>query len=86
MGDSLWEALRRQVFMEESVCHICLELVDFSAPPRTRWAPSVDHVKSKVDYPHLAYERSNLRLAHVGCNSRKNARGNQDEYEPSREW
>lgn len=82
----VWEALCAQVYAEESVCHICLELVDFTLPPRTRMSRSVDHVKPVVTHPHLALVRSNLRLAHVGCNSSKSARGDVGDYEPSREW
>jgi 5-methylcytosine-specific restriction endonuclease McrA len=82
-----WAALRKQVFAEEAVCWICWNPVDFHQPPRTRWAPSVDHVLPVDTHPELALVRSNLRLAHYGCNSRRSARGNlQSEYEPSREW
>jgi 5-methylcytosine-specific restriction endonuclease McrA len=90
MGDpwrsgQAWEVLRSQVFAEESVCWICLELVDFEAAPRTAPSPSVDHVKPAITHPHLAMERSNLRLAHYGCNSRRSARGEMP-YTPSRDW
>jgi hypothetical protein len=79
-----WKYLERQVYSEESVCWLCHTPVDFSATPRTRWSKSVDHVKSVVDFPHLVLVRSNLRLAHYGCNSRR--RNAPVEYEPSREW
>lgn len=81
-----WKALREQVFAEESVCWLCHELVDFYAPPRTTWSPSVDHVEPVETHPWLALVRSNLRLAHYGCNSRRAARGNPNDYEASREW
>ena len=80
-----WAALCRQVYAEESVCWLCLQPVDFTAPPRTKWSRSVDHVKAVTTHPHLVLVRANLRLAHYSCNSRK---GNQAvaAYEPSREW
>ena len=82
-----WQTLQAQVYAEESVCWICLELVDFTQPPRTRLSRSVDHVKPVATHPHLALVRSNLRLAHVGCNSSKSARGDvTPPYEPSRDW
>lgn len=81
-----WEYLCAQVYAEESVCWLCLELVDFDLPPRTSRSKSVDHVKPVADYPHLAMLRSNLRLAHYGCNSKRQARGDTIHYEPSRDW
>lgn len=80
-----WAALCRQVYSEESLCWICLAPVDFGAPPRTRWSKSVDHIKPVTSHPHLVLVRSNLRLAHVGCNSRKSNLPAVT-YEPSREW
>lgn len=81
-----WKYLCKQVYAEESNCWLCHGPVDFTLPPRTRWSKSVDHIKSVVDYPHLALVRSNVRLAHYGCNSSRQARGDTNEYEPSREW
>lgn len=80
----VWRALQRQVYAEESICWLCHTPVDFHAKPRTRWSKSVDHVKPVTTHPHLALVRSNLRLAHYGCNSRR--RDKPVEYEPSREW
>jgi 5-methylcytosine-specific restriction endonuclease McrA len=81
-----WKHLCRQVYAEESICWLCHQPVDFGLPPRTPRSRSVDHIKSVIDFPHLVLVRSNLRLAHYGCNSRRNARGNVNDYEPSREW
>lgn len=82
----VWRAIQRQVYTEESICWLCLEPVDFDAPPRTKWSKSVDHIKPVATHPHLALERSNCRLAHYGCNSSRQARGEPNEYEPSRDW
>lgn len=82
-----WKVLKRQVKSEESVCWICLGGVDFDAPARTPESASIDHILGVEAHPELALVRSNLRLAHYGCNSRRAARGNEAPvYEPSREW
>lgn len=80
-----WAYLQRQVYAEEYLCWICLTPVDFHAAPRTKWSKSVDHIKPVATHPHLALVRSNLHLAHYGCNSQKGALPHA-EYEPSREW
>ena len=39
------------------------------------WAdkPTVDHIKNRLQYPHLALEPSNLCVVHHTCNSKKAA-------------
>lgn len=67
------------VFARERVCHLCGELVDFDAPPKSSRAPSVDHViplaqlklLPRPTYLRMASDPSLCRLAHVGCNSRR---------------
>lgn len=82
-----WEALKAQVYREESICWLCGEPVDVRLRGRTRWSRSVDHVRPWCDYPHLALVRSNLRLAHYGCNAARRARGDvAPAMERSREW
>ncbi len=81
----VWRALCAQVYQEESICWICLQPVDVTLRGRTRWSRSVDHVKPVDSHPHLALLRSNLRLAHYGCNSRRQATAAVP-YEPSRVW
>lgn len=53
-------------------CGICGDLVDFSLPPKSRMAPSVDHIHPRAlggsDDP------TNLQLAHLRCNQIKNDR------------
>jgi 5-methylcytosine-specific restriction endonuclease McrA len=65
-----WWRLRRQVLREEPNCWLCGAPIDFHAEPRSRWAPSVDHVvplSPPWNGPPL--DRTNLRAAHYGCNS-----------------
>ena len=84
-GGLVWERLCKQVYQEESICWICLRPVDVTLRGKSRLARSVDHVLSVKTHPHLALVRSNLRLAHYGCNSAKRETRH-DAYEPSREW
>jgi 5-methylcytosine-specific restriction endonuclease McrA len=61
----------------DDCCELCGAPIDFEAPPRTRRAPSVDHVvplhAGGAELPPL----DELRLAHVACNSRRGRRTRQ---------
>ena len=65
-----WQRLAARVLAEETTCWLCGMPIDFDAPPRTRWSPSVDHVlpRSLGGDP---FDRSNLRAAHYGHNSQR---------------
>ena len=65
---SAWRKARAQVIAEETHCGFCRELVDKSLRFPHRDSPSVDHIVPWT-MGGLTYERSNLRLAHLGCNS-----------------
>jgi 5-methylcytosine-specific restriction endonuclease McrA len=58
----------------DDCCELCGAPIDFEAPPRTRRAPSVDHIvplhAGGAELPVL----DELRLAHVSCNSQRGAR------------
>lgn len=69
-----WKVLRKRLVARATSCAICGAALDKRAAPRSRWAPSVDHLLAVASYPHLALEESNLRVVHVGCNSRKGMR------------
>jgi 5-methylcytosine-specific restriction endonuclease McrA len=77
-----WWRMRSIVLAEEKHCHICQQPIDFDAPPKTRWAPSVDHLRPVSRTKHLdpaeqrrlALDRNNLRACHFGCNSRRRDR------------
>ena len=72
-----WNACRRIVLARESVCWLCGRPVDFNAPPRSKWAPSVDHVYPlkhlrglpETEQRRLAYDPDLCRLACYSCNS-----------------
>jgi len=80
-GKAYWAA-RKRVLVPGAMCHICRRALDFDAPPRTRWAPSVDHViplKTLETYDpvtrrRLSTDPANMLPAHVGCNARRGAR------------
>jgi 5-methylcytosine-specific restriction endonuclease McrA len=83
-----WQRLRARVLAEEPLCWICGLPWDDTAPPRSRWYPSVDHVIAHTQGGDT-YARSNLRAAHHGCNSRKGdgTKGRPDVQSPSsRRW
>jgi 5-methylcytosine-specific restriction endonuclease McrA len=77
-----WREARRRVLAASRVCHLCGELIDFEAPPRSARAPAVDHLDpvSRLDasdpaaFRRLALNPSNLRAAHVGCNNSRKAK------------
>ena len=63
------QLLRQRVLDEEDICWLCRQPVDKTLSGKTSWGPSVDHrvPRSKGG----TNDRSNLSLAHTGCNSRK---------------
>lgn len=65
-----WRTLQARVFAEETHCHLCGEWVDQLLPPRHPRARSVDHLIS-LESGGPPLDRSNVRLAHLGCNSRR---------------
>jgi hypothetical protein len=80
-GGAAWERARALALTESDLCAICGYPVDRDAQPRSRWAPSVDHVVSlramrELDPDEqraLAPDPANLRVVHVGCNARRGA-------------
>jgi len=66
---SQWKALRRRLIAAASTCAICHQLLDKSAPPRSPWSPSVDHLLPVRTHPHLALDPANCRVTHVRCNT-----------------
>lgn len=64
-----WVRVQQRVYAEETNCHLCGEHVDQTLPIRTPRSRSVHHLIPPDIRPDLANVRSNLRLAHYGCNS-----------------
>ena len=74
-----WRKLRKQVLAANDVCWLC-------GKPG---ADTVDHVLPLSLYPELAHDMSNLRPAHIACNSSKGAGANAPRVGPmprSRQW
>jgi 5-methylcytosine-specific restriction endonuclease McrA len=97
-----WKQACKRVLQGSSVCALCGLAIDRDARPRTRWAPSIDHVwplryidLNTPDGIRLALDPSNLRLSHVGCNARRSNKARragspvEQSFKPirsSREW
>jgi 5-methylcytosine-specific restriction endonuclease McrA len=81
-----WQRLQRIIYTTHEVCWICGKYVD-QRLTRGSLMRSVDHAIPQALAPQLAMELSNLRLAHLGCNS---ARGKRIDPRPravaSRAW
>jgi 5-methylcytosine-specific restriction endonuclease McrA len=91
--DYAYRVQRERVLAGARLCAICGGPLDRDAPPRSRWAPSVDHVlpvSRTVGLPELvrrqlALDPGNLRPVHVGCNSKRGNR-RQRRSHTSRAW
>lgn len=68
-GTSRWAQLKAQVYAEETACHLCGGTW-FTDIARHRLSRSVDHVIPRSLGGNM-WDRTNLRLAHYGCNSRR---------------
>lgn len=64
-----WRRLQEQVWATETHCGICGEYVDQTLPHNDSQARCLDHIVPLAAGGAM-YERSNVRLAHRGCNSR----------------
>ena len=66
-----WRKVQAEVYAEETHCCLCGNYVDQTLFNfRGRWARSVHHLIPPDIAPELARDRGNLRLAHLGCNSK----------------
>jgi hypothetical protein len=91
--DYEWQKARARVLAGAQWCAICGRPLDFAAPPRSRWAPSVDHVlpvsrtRGMTDpiRRRLATDPAGLRAVHYGCNA-KRGNGRKRPVHISRRW
>ncbi len=91
--DHRYRQVRERVLAGAQVCHICGGELDFTAPPRSPKAPSVDHElpvsRTRGLDPEtrqrLATDPRLMRPAHVGCNSKRGA-GRKRPAHISRGW
>jgi hypothetical protein len=72
-GGVEWNRVRDRVLAASQVCHVCGRYIDLDADPRSKWAPTVDHLLpirairnlSPAEQKRLALDESLLRPAHV---------------------
>lgn len=91
--DYQFQKVRARVLEGAHVCAICGGWLDWYAPPRSKWAPSVDHVLpvsatrgfDDETRQMLALDPAGLRPAHFGCNSARGA-GRDRQHHVSRSW
>ena len=70
-GNAYWRA-RAKVLAAATHCYLCGLELDFDAPPRSRWSPSVDHVVTLKQLRQfdpetrrkMATDPANMRPAH----------------------
>lgn len=65
-----YRELRRRVLAEEDRCGICGQPVDKTLRVPDPMSPTLDHIRP-VSFDGALYDRSNARLAHFRCNSRR---------------
>lgn len=85
-SDAQWIKLTR--YLREvlpPVCWICGDAIDLALrhPHRMSW--SLDHVKPLSTHPELAHDESNLRPAHLSCNSKRGV-GKAQPVKLSQDW
>jgi 5-methylcytosine-specific restriction endonuclease McrA len=91
--DYAYQRARKQVLAGAHSCALCGDPLDVDAPPRSRWAPSIDHVLP-VSHTRgldiatrqaLATDPAGMRVVHYACNSQRGA-GRARREHISREW
>jgi 5-methylcytosine-specific restriction endonuclease McrA len=77
-SSAIWQKARAAVLSRSSHCALCGRPLYPTAPPRSRWSSSVDHVYPlhNVDLGTaagraLATNPAALRAVHLGCNSKR---------------
>lgn len=94
MYDRQWRKVRARVLAGAQSCHICGGPLDFTAPARSSWAPSVDHrlpvsaTRGLDDDTRrrLALDPSGLIPCHYGCNSRRGDGRRDRPQHVTRDW
>ena len=77
-GSAAWKRARVRALRGATCCEICGGAFPPGVRPRSRLAPSVDHVVelARLDLGSsagraMAVDPANLRVVHIGCNSRR---------------
>jgi hypothetical protein len=91
--DYAFQKVRARVLAGAQSCALCGGPLDFDAPPRSRWSPSVDHRLpvsrtrglDERTRRRLANDPAGLRAVHYGCNSARRDRRSRPAH-VSRSW
>lgn len=70
---------------DEWTCHLCAQAVNPDLPGRHPFAPSLDHIISLAHPDSPGHVWENVALAHLRCNTSKNARVTQHDWALYRE-
>lgn len=82
-----WRNLAERLKKERPpICHICGEDIDLEISGRMKRGWTLDHVKPLVEFPHLAFDESNLKPAHNECNASRGGRSGNSPVKLSRNW
>lgn len=99
-GGVEWNRVRARVLASSQTCWVCGGYIDLNTDPKSKWAPTVDHLYtikamqhfSAAEQKRLALDESLLRPAHRSCNTRRTARRRRPlrtttgVSNPSRDW
>ena len=68
-----WQKFRNRVVAKAKAaglpCAACGRAIDYDAPPRTRWAPELDHIDPLSKGGALIPGEAGVRVMHKSCNS-----------------
>lgn len=62
-----------------SPCCICQQPIDYSLPSTDPWGCTVQHIRSRKQFPHLTWAPTNWGPAHRDCNTSAGAGDNLDD-------
>ena len=56
-------------------CYICNQSIDYTLAYPDEDSCSIEHIKSRYDYPELTWDPANWAPAHLRCNKQKGRKG-----------
>jgi 5-methylcytosine-specific restriction endonuclease McrA len=72
-ADHRWRTIAQKVYDEEELCWLCGRFVNQELPRTHPMSRSADHL-IQLQHGGDEYDRSQIRLAHYGCNSTRSNR------------
>lgn len=67
-------------------CYLCKQPLDYSLTAPHPDRHSVEHIKTRRDFPELTWDYANMASAHLSCNLEKGARDRGIDGIPSEDW